>query len=60
MSLIPEFELGLWNAWILVLLSVFGSKILGKRKSEEGLGFSKKEEILTVLYFSFVIFLICL
>jgi protein-S-isoprenylcysteine O-methyltransferase Ste14 len=60
-SLIPAFELGLWNAWILVLpmivLSVFGSKILGKRKSEEGLGFSKKEKILTVLYLSFIILL---
>lgn len=38
MSFIPAFELGLWNAWILILplivLEIIGSKIFGKRGSE--------------------------
>jgi protein-S-isoprenylcysteine O-methyltransferase Ste14 len=35
MSLIPEFELGLWNAWIFVLphILIFGSSPLLKRES---------------------------
>jgi hypothetical protein len=35
MSLVPAFELGLWNAWIFMLpvmaISIFGSRILGKK-----------------------------
>jgi protein-S-isoprenylcysteine O-methyltransferase Ste14 len=54
-SLIPAFELGLWNAWILILpviiASVFGAKILSKRKSEDSLSFSLKVKAATFLYF---------
>jgi len=50
MSLIPEFELGLWNAWIfilpLIILSIFGSRILGKRGSGGFSGHTKKEKML--------------
>jgi protein-S-isoprenylcysteine O-methyltransferase Ste14 len=50
MSLIPEFELGLWNAWILILpflvLSVIGYRILGKRRSGGFSGHTKKEKML--------------
>jgi len=57
-SLIPAFELGLLNAWIfilpLILGSIFGSKILGKRRSEEGSGATKGKTV-SMLYFSFVL-----
>ena len=60
MSLIPEFELGLWNAWIfilpLILASIFGARILRKRKSEEGSGVTKWK-IASMLYFAIVILL---
>ncbi len=50
MSLVPEFELGLWNAWILVIpmliLSVIGWRILGKRGSGGFSGYTKKEKML--------------
>jgi protein-S-isoprenylcysteine O-methyltransferase Ste14 len=50
MSLIPEFELGFWNAWILVIpmliLSVIGWRILGKRGSGGFSGYTKKEKML--------------
>lgn len=50
MSLIPAFELGLWNAWIFILpiiiISIFGSKILGKRGSAGFSGYSKREKML--------------
>jgi len=43
MSLIPEFDLGLWNAWIFIffwiLISIIGSVILKRRETYE----SKKE-----------------
>jgi protein-S-isoprenylcysteine O-methyltransferase Ste14 len=50
MSLTPEFELGFWNAWIFILpiiiLSVIGSRILGKRGSGGFSGHTKKEKML--------------
>jgi len=50
MSLTPEFELGLWNAWIFILpfliLSIIGYRILGKRESEGFSGHTKKEKML--------------
>ena len=56
MSLIPAFELGLWNAWILILpiiiISVFGAKTLSKRKSEESSSFPLKVKAATILYFT--------
>jgi protein-S-isoprenylcysteine O-methyltransferase Ste14 len=58
MSLIPEFELGFWNAWIfilpIVIISIFSSKIFGKRGSGENLGRIKKERILSIIYLSIV------
>ena len=49
MSLIPAFEFGLWNAWILVIpmliLSVVGYRILGKRGSGGFSGYTKKEKM---------------
>ncbi len=56
LSLIPAFELGLWNAWILILpiiiVTVFGAKTLSKRKSEESSSFPLKVKAVTILYFS--------
>ena len=56
MSLIPAFELGLWNAWILILpiiiVSVFGAKTLSRRKSLEASNVPKKLKTATALYFS--------
>ena len=56
MSLIPDFELGFWNAWILVLpiliTSMFGAKILNKRKFVESSSVPKKVKTATILYFS--------
>jgi protein-S-isoprenylcysteine O-methyltransferase Ste14 len=50
MSLIPEFELGLWNAWVFILpiiiLSLIGSRILGKRGPGGFSGHTKKEKML--------------
>jgi len=50
MSFVPEFELGFWNAWVLVIpmlvLSVVGWRILGKRGSGEFSGYTKKEKTL--------------
>jgi protein-S-isoprenylcysteine O-methyltransferase Ste14 len=55
MSFVPDFELGFWNAWILILpviiASMFGAKILSKRKSEESKSFSLKVKAATILYF---------
>jgi len=55
MSLIPAFELGLWNAWIFILpmivISIFGSKILGKRGSAEVSSLTKKVKTASNLYF---------
>jgi len=52
-ALIPAFELGVWNAWIFILpiiiIMIFGSKILGKRESEEDPGISKKGQILGII-----------
>src|SRR4030067_3795662 len=59
MSLVPEFELGLWNAWIFILpiiiISIFGSKILGKREHEEGSSVTKKAKTAGNLYFSIML-----
>lgn len=47
MLLIPAFELGMWNAWIFILpviiLSIFGYRILGKRGSPGFSDHTKKE-----------------
>ena len=49
MSFVPAFRLGLWNAWILVILLmvifIFGSKILGKRGSGDYSGHTKREKM---------------
>jgi hypothetical protein len=60
MSLIPEFELGLWNAWIFILLvfiipHLFLNKYWKARGwDEEARSYSKKEKklgnILTVIF----------
>ena len=54
MSLIPEFELGLWNAWIfalpIIILSIFAAKILGKRASGEGPSLTKKDRVVFIIY----------
>ncbi len=48
MSLVPDFELGLLNAWIFMLpviaITIFGSKILGERGCEEDVGLTRKEK----------------
>jgi protein-S-isoprenylcysteine O-methyltransferase Ste14 len=53
-SPIPAFELGLWNAWIFVLpmiiVSILGSKILGKRGSEEVSNLTKGVKTANSLY----------
>jgi len=49
MSLIPEFELGLWNAWIfmlpLVIVSIFGVRLFGKRVSGENSSDTRMEKL---------------
>ncbi len=72
MSLIPAFELGLWNAWFFILPQILlmwiGSRILHRRKmaslSESLSEFSKAEKkvlnILTVLIFGSYIYSIFL
>jgi len=54
MSLIPAFELGLWNAWIfilpLILISIPGARILGRRNSGEYTLLTKKEKKFAILY----------
>jgi protein-S-isoprenylcysteine O-methyltransferase Ste14 len=59
MSLVPEFELGLWNAWIftlpVIVLQIFGAKILGKRGSGEDWGHTKNEKILNIISSSIVL-----
>ena len=56
MSVIPTFELGIWNAWILILpiiiVSIFGAKKLSKRKSLVASSVPKKVKTATILYFS--------
>jgi protein-S-isoprenylcysteine O-methyltransferase Ste14 len=53
-SLIPAFELGLWNAWIFILpmiiISILGSKILGKRGAEEVSSLTKRVKTANSLY----------
>ena len=48
MSLVPDFELGLWNAWIFMLpviaITFFGPRVLGERGCEEDLGLTQKEK----------------
>ncbi len=68
MSLVPTFELGLWNAWIFMLpamaISVFGSRILGERGCEEDLVLTKNEKIISnagnILAFALIAFSIFL
>ena len=61
MSLIPAFELGLWNAWILVLpmtvISILGSRILGKRGSEEVSNLTKRVKTANSLYLLILVLL---
>jgi len=49
-SLVPAFELGVWNAWIFILplltLEVIGSRIFGKRGSEGPSDRTRKEKML--------------
>ena len=56
MSLVPEFELGLWNAWILMLpliiASVFGARIFVKRGSEEESDLTGRERMLEGVCFA--------
>ena len=60
-SLIPAFELGLWNAWIFILpmiiISILGSKILGKRGSEEVSSVPKRVKIANNLYLLILVLL---
>jgi protein-S-isoprenylcysteine O-methyltransferase Ste14 len=60
-SLIPAFELGLWNAWILVLpmivISILGSRILGKRGSEEVSNLTKRVKTSNSLYLLILVLL---
>ena len=60
-SLIPAFELALWNAWIFILpiiiISFFGSKILRKRTPEEDARTNKKAKTVSILYFALVLLL---
>jgi len=60
-SLIPSFELGLWNAWILILpmmiISFFGSRILGGRGSAGVSTLTKKMKTASNLYFAITILL---
>lgn len=48
MSLVPDFELGIWNAWIFMLpiiaITIFGPRILGERGCEEDLGLTNNEK----------------
>ena len=58
LSLVPAFELGLWNAWTLILpiivASLFGSRILRKRKTEEDSG-NTKGKTASIFYFAIVL-----
>jgi protein-S-isoprenylcysteine O-methyltransferase Ste14 len=59
MSLIPTFELGIWNAWIfilpIVILSIFGVKILGSRVTDEYSSLTKKEKRIFSLYMIMIV-----
>jgi protein-S-isoprenylcysteine O-methyltransferase Ste14 len=56
---VPAFKLGLWNAWIfdfpLIITSMLGAKILGKRKREEGSSVNNKARAVSILYFLIVL-----
>ncbi|MGQ9538068.1 MAG: methyltransferase family protein [Candidatus Bathycorpusculaceae bacterium] len=65
MSLIPEFELGLWNAWILLIpmliVFFFDERVSAARESGESGDFqlTRKEKrvinaLLLIMFFSFV------
>jgi len=49
MSLVPAFEFGLWNAWVfmlpLVIISIFGVRLFGKRVSGENSSDTKMEKV---------------
>ena len=49
MSLIPAFELSVWNAWIfmlpLVIISIFGVRLFGKRVSGENSSDTRMEKV---------------
>lgn len=54
MSLMPAFKLGLWNAWILnlplIVLTIFGAMLLGKRESEESPDLTNKEKAVSTAH----------
>ncbi len=66
MSLIPEFELGLWNAWILVLptilVIIISGIFLGRRETyeskEEMARHTEKEKKISKITFSMIYLLI--
>ncbi len=49
MSLISVFKLGFWNAWIflfpVIIISIFGVRMFGKRASGESSGLTRRENI---------------
>ena len=49
MSLIPAFELGVWNAWIfmlpLIIISIFGVRLFGERVSGENSSDTRMEKL---------------
>jgi protein-S-isoprenylcysteine O-methyltransferase Ste14 len=59
MSLLPAFELGLWNAWIftvpLIVLSIFGGKIVGIRESGEESIYTEKEKSIFNIYLVIIV-----
>jgi len=63
-SLVPDFELGLWNAWIFMLpviaITVFGPRILGERGCEEDLVLTQKEKRISNLGNIFAFYSNCL
>ena len=54
MSLVPDFELGLWNAWILILpnivLSALLTRIIVRKESGEDSSPTKREKIIFVIH----------
>jgi hypothetical protein len=54
MSLVPSFELGVWNAWIfmvpLIVLSAILTKMVVKRESIEDSNSTKKEKMIFTIH----------
>jgi len=55
MSPIPDFELGLWNAWVfmlpLAIVSLFGVSLFGKRVSGENSSDTRMESFFCMYAF---------